>query len=240
MSAKHIAIIPARAGSKSIIDKNLVKIQDRSLIRIAIDQAMGSKIFSHVLLSTDIPKMRIDLEGITHSNAMTAFEVVNRPKELCTDDALMMDVVKHAMKHLGNFYEYVWLLQPTAPFRRKEDFENIKKIMEEGYYDSVISFKPVHEHPSRMYTMKQDEDDHVKAFKLNKSTGFQNKQELSGVYIRSGNFYVSKRELLLEHSSFENKPIYPFGVTRIKGTNIDSEEDLVLAKHWVSKGTIKV
>ena len=50
MSRKILAVIPARSGSKSIKNKNLIKINNQTLISIAVSKAVKSKLFSKVLI----------------------------------------------------------------------------------------------------------------------------------------------------------------------------------------------
>ena len=45
---KFIALIPARSGSKGLKNKNLLKIGNRTLVEIAIDNALSSKLISKV------------------------------------------------------------------------------------------------------------------------------------------------------------------------------------------------
>ena len=52
-----IAFIPARKGSKSIKNKNLKLINKKSLVELTIDQAIKSKIFKRVILSSDSKKI---------------------------------------------------------------------------------------------------------------------------------------------------------------------------------------
>ena len=52
-----IAFIPARKGSKSIKNKNLKSINKKSLVEITIDQALKSKIFKKIILSSDSNKI---------------------------------------------------------------------------------------------------------------------------------------------------------------------------------------
>ena len=54
---KVIAIIPARGNSKSIKNKNLIKIKNRSLIEIINIEAKKSKIFDNIICSTDSKKI---------------------------------------------------------------------------------------------------------------------------------------------------------------------------------------
>ena len=53
MSNKILAVIPARSGSKSIKNKNLLKINNQTLISIAVKKAVKSKLFDKVIISTD-------------------------------------------------------------------------------------------------------------------------------------------------------------------------------------------
>ena len=48
-----LGIIPARSGSKGVKDKNIKKINNKTLIEIAYLKAKKSKIFSDILVSTD-------------------------------------------------------------------------------------------------------------------------------------------------------------------------------------------
>ena len=57
MNNNLIAFIPARKGSKSIKNKNLKLINKKSLVEITIDQAIKSKIFKRVILSSDSKKI---------------------------------------------------------------------------------------------------------------------------------------------------------------------------------------
>lgn len=244
MSARHVCIIPARAGSKSIPNKNLIKLPDNrgeTLVRIAINSAMQSGIFSHVLLTTDIPKQKIYLDDVRHgANAMTKFEYLKRPGNLCMEKSLMIDVVQHAINYLGNAYEYVWLTQATSPIREKKDFEFIKRSIESGEFGCVISFKPKKEHHERSYTITKSEESGSFIAHPCKYSSYDNKQDLKATWERSGNFYVTTRELIKEHNRLENQPICCYPMTRAKGSNVDDSEDLALLKYHLNHGTVKI
>ena len=51
-----IAIIPARSGSKGILNKNIRKINNKPLIYYAINDARKNKLISKVVVSTDSQK----------------------------------------------------------------------------------------------------------------------------------------------------------------------------------------
>ena len=53
---KFVALIPARGGSKGIKNKNLVKINNKPIVDIAIDYAISSKLFSKLFCHQIIKK----------------------------------------------------------------------------------------------------------------------------------------------------------------------------------------
>ena len=67
-----LGIIPARGGSKSIPLKNIKLVNGKPLIEYTIEQALNSKIFDHIVVSTDsetiryiFPKGYIALNGVS-------------------------------------------------------------------------------------------------------------------------------------------------------------------------------
>ena len=53
----NIAIIPARAGSKRIKNKNIKIFKGKPMVAWTIIAAKKSKIFNHILVSTDSKKI---------------------------------------------------------------------------------------------------------------------------------------------------------------------------------------
>ena len=53
----NIAIIPARAGSKRIKNKNLKEFYGKPIIAWSIEEAIKSKCFDEVVVSTDSPSI---------------------------------------------------------------------------------------------------------------------------------------------------------------------------------------
>jgi CMP-N-acetylneuraminic acid synthetase len=256
MPARHIAIVPARSGSKSIKNKNLIKFSGKTLVRISCEQVCKAGFFDKLIVTSDYRRFQLEIDDLDTGIA-TKFRYVNRPKELATDEAEMIDVVKHALNYADGPYTYVWLIQPTSPFRHTEDFNKIKKVLEKGEHSACISVKPAKEHPNRMGTIKNEE------WFPNIHANFKNKQELKPYFIRSGNFYAAPKDNILKHNSFENKDFFKDEMkrtyayimggidqktataddylwSRIMGANIDDKEDYDLAKAAIKRGDFVV
>jgi len=223
---KNYAIIPARAGSKSIINKNLQKINGKSLVDKTIESALAVKFFNRIMLTTDI-------EDLHEQYKMSLkIEVLRRPDNLCTDEALMGHVLENLIARLNLERDsFVWLLQPTSPFRLDRHFYDIKAKLGDQY-SSIISVSDVEaSHPNRMYTIKGNN-----LYPL-RHNNFDNKQELKKIFIRNGCFYVFNVGEFLKNEAFYLKPCY--GYQMDGGVNIDSPKDLLLAKAIIKQGAYK-
>jgi len=110
-----IAIIPARSGSKSVVDKNIKELSGYPLIAYSIAVAQLSKIIKRVIVSTDSERYaKIALDY----GAEVPFI---RPAEYSKDDSTDRDFLIHAISWLEKKENYVpefWVhLRPTTPLR---------------------------------------------------------------------------------------------------------------------------
>ena len=72
---KPVCIIPARAGSKGVTNKNIRNIGGKPLIYYTIKSALESKIFSHVIVSTEDKKTAAPTmsDGCPHLPTIVSF-----------------------------------------------------------------------------------------------------------------------------------------------------------------------
>lgn len=220
------AIIPARAGSKGIKNKNLSTVEGIPLYERSIQHAIQLRKYFKVKIwvSTDIDEIL---------NKINDFDDVNfilRRKELSGDKVLTIDVVKDLIKSKnlpGD--EIALLLQPTSPFRDIDELNfAINFLVNEQKWNSIVSLSEVEgHHPFRMKRLVNDNCiDFI-------DQGFEDmrpRQNLPKVYIRSGNFYISFINKLLESNSLLPKPTK--GICHSdsnNGINIDNKYDLYLA-----------
>lgn len=87
----NAAIITARAGSKSIEDKNVYPVGGQPLIAYPIRAAREAQRIDRVFISTDGREIaRVGVE--------MGCEIIWRPEELCGDTVNHGDVIKHAVE----------------------------------------------------------------------------------------------------------------------------------------------
>lgn len=105
---KIIGLIPARKGSVTIKNKNIVPFHRKPLIQWSIDSIKESKLINESYISTDS-------EFIKKLAKKSNIKIINRPKYLANSTATTLSVLKHAVKYTKA--DIVVLLQATSPFR---------------------------------------------------------------------------------------------------------------------------
>lgn len=107
-----IAIVPARAGSKGIPGKNLLRVGGYSLVARAIRAAKGASLIDQVFVSTDGEDIAVEARNNNSG-------VIIRPAELSDDTASSESAIIHAIEAIakdGIRPEVVVFIQPTSPF----------------------------------------------------------------------------------------------------------------------------
>ena len=109
-----VAIIPARSGSKGLIDKNIASVGGHPLLAFSIIAARLAGIET-VILSTDSE------EYAAIGRQFGAETPFLRPAEFSTDTSSDLDFMKHAMVALQDSNDITaefWVhLRPTTPLR---------------------------------------------------------------------------------------------------------------------------
>ena len=162
-------------------------------------------------------------------------DVVMRPAEIAGDKTPMVDTLLHALRECeareGKQYDYVILLQPTAPMRSSEDVDEALRQLEASGADSVVSVYQVEDaHPSRMYHIT---DGQLDPFYEEPKGSLR--QDLPKVYHRNGAVYACKRELLVEKKVLWGGVMIPYIMPAERSANIDSPLDLEWAEYLLSK-----
>lgn len=116
---KIFAFIFARGGSKGIPNKNLIKINNISLLEHSIKIAKKINKINKIIVSSDSNKI------LNLSEKLGAIPL-QRPKKLSNDRAPEWEAWKHAVKNLSkkNHFDIFISLPTTAPLRKCVDINN--------------------------------------------------------------------------------------------------------------------
>lgn len=226
--SKVLAIIPARAGSKGIKDKNIIDLNGKPLIAHSIEAGLKSKYINKLVVSTDGEKIAKIAKDY---GAEVPFL---RPKHLATDTAKTIDCVIHCIEELkknGEEYDYVVLLQPTQPLRQPWHIDEAFELIIKRNEDSLVSISKVKDHPVLMRTI----DKSGYAINLLEGSSTKRRQEFPDFYKVNGAIYINKiNENLNYDTSFnDNKLVYI--MDEQYGVDIDDMLDVEIAKLLIKK-----
>lgn len=233
MSARVLAVIPARGGSKGVPRKNIVMLHGKPLLAYTIGPALAAQRLTHVVVSTE------DEEIARVARSLGAEVPFMRPAELASDEAKSLPVVQHAVRMMeareGRPYDVVVLLQPTTPLRTAADIDaGIEKLLATGG-DSVVSVVDVGgHHPFRMKRVLED------GRLINYiDQGFEDmrpRQVLPPAYLRSGDLYIARRDVVMEQDTMVGRNCYAYIIPPERAVNIDTRFDLMLAEDLLTQG----
>lgn len=207
-----IAVIPARAGSKGVPNKNIRFLNGKPLIAYAIENALASSYINRVIVSTDSPEVKIIAKQL-------GAEVRERGAELCGDavtlDAVIFDAVKDVV------CDYVVTMQPTSPTLTVETLDAAIKLSIAGDYDTVIAAR---NRPHLAWT-KDAEGNVVPAYKER-----LNRQYLPPYYGETGAFVIAKRSVVTEKTRIGIK-VTIYDIPEAESIDIDDYNDLLVVEH---------
>jgi len=226
-----LAIIPARAGSKRLPDKNILTLSGKPLIAWTIEAGLKSKHLDEVMVSTDGKKI---MEISKKYGAEIPFQ---RPAYLADDNATSIDVVIHTINFYKNDlkrkFDYIVLLQPTSPLRNSTDIDNSIEFLLQKEADAVISVCKTEHSP--LWTNILPPNLSMEKF-LKEDIKEHQSRDLPDYYRLNGAIYICKTEkVLLEKTLFLNKNIYAFIMEQEKSTDIDTELDFKFAEFLIKR-----
>lgn len=217
--SRVVALVPARAGSKGIVQKNLRRVGDRSLLQWAIATAAGVSEIDRCVVSTDGAE-------IAEQARLAGADVHPRPADLSSDRSPVLDTVRDVIRWLGEGYHQMVLLEPTSPFRRPEDVRRCLRALAEGA-DSAATFTEASLHPHRAFRL---DGDTPRPF-LDGAVPWRPRQSLTPpAYQLTGGAYAFRTDRLPEDAAsvlFGN--IAAVVVPRSTAIDIDDATDLELA-----------
>ncbi|MAH06455.1 MAG: pseudaminic acid cytidylyltransferase [Alphaproteobacteria bacterium] len=222
---KSIAIIPARGGSKRIPRKNIYNICGKPMLAWPIEQAIKSKLFSAVIVSTD------DTE-IAQVAEQYGARAIMRPAELATDTAEEIDAYEHVLQTLHNerkiYPKYFCGVYPTAILIKDEDLIAGFEKFSDNNADVVMSVSEYAIHP-------------YKALVRNIETGFLEmvypvecntlrSQEYPLYTASNGTFYWFNVTSFLKEKNYYPERLDQYILPRTRAVDVDVLEDLDIAQ----------
>lgn len=204
---KILAVIPARAGSKGIPNKNIRIICGHPLIYYSIKNALDSEYITDVIISTDSPEVRI-----IATQMGTKYKW--RDKSLC-GDAVTLDSVVYDAIPKEEQWDYVVTMQPTSPTLKVETLDAAIKYTIDCNLDTCISaFNAPH--------LSWREENGRKVPNYEKRL---NRQYLPSNYLETGAFVISKAAVVTPQTRIGER-VDVYEVSENEAQDVDNFNDL--------------
>ena len=230
-----VALIPARAGSKRVKDKNIRPLGGHPVLAYTIAAAVGSGVFDAVVVSTDSERYA---EIARHYGAEVPFL---RPPELSGERSPDIEFVEHTLRTLaeqGRPYDCFSILRPTSPFRKPETIRRAWEtfLAAEGV-DSLRAVEKCKQHPGKMWVVRGE-----RMFPLlplgppEQPWHSSQYPTLPVVYVQNASLEIAWTRVVLQGRTIAGDVLVPFFTHGDEGYDVNDVADWVYAEYLVSAG----
>jgi CMP-N-acetylneuraminic acid synthetase len=220
---KPLCVIPARAGSKRLIGKNLAELDGKPLLAYTILAALKSGIFHTVYVSTEDPQIA------EVAKAHGADVPYIRPVELAQDTITNVAVSLHMLEFLANIgidHDVVYCLQPTSPLRSEDHISGAWETFSAGNYDSLVSITNIDPHYFHWAMVEKGE---------NWRMYFEDKfltvrQQLPPVYRPNGAIKIASVDTLRCRNAFFGERLGAYRMPEMASIHVVNKLDIILCE----------
>lgn len=210
-----LAVIPARAGSKGIPNKNIRMVGSKPLIYYSINNAMKSKYITDVIVTTDS-------EQVKDIASQMGVKYKSRDSNLCGDDVTLDSVIEDAIPD-NKKWDYIVTMQPTSPTLRVETLDSAIEYTIKYDLDTVISAINA---PHLSWGVRDGK-------KVPNYEKRLNRQYLPPCYMETGAFVISKAKVVTKDTRIGNK-VDVFELPENESLDIDTFSDLQNAEMMIN------
>lgn len=221
----NIAIIPARAGSKRITNKNIRDFLGVPIIIRVISLLAESKCFDRIIVSTDSTEIA---ELVIRNGGEVPFM---RPQHIADDFASTRDVILHAIQeiHLDNESDInICCVYPTSIMLKKEDLIKAFELNQLRAWNYVFAAYRPNSSPFRMFS-RNFRDGCQMIFP--QYYEFRS-QDLPEAFADAGLFYIGSINTWKSDSYFFSPKSTFVEIPEKRAVDINEPEDWKLAEYY--------
>ena len=226
--ASHIAIIPARSGSKGLPHKNIKPLCGQPLLAYTIQAAQKSQLYDEIFVSTDSE------EYAAIARSYHASVPFLRDESLAGDLSSSWDVVKHDLSRyqaLGREFDCITLLQPTSPLRTSDDLRGAFALMQSKHAKGIVSVTEAEHSPLLCNTLPSNHcmNHFIDSCKIGA------RQTLDTYYRINGAIYMLDTNYLFHHNNFYTGDCFAYVMPKERSIDIDDLYDFTMAEALLTK-----
>jgi len=228
---KILCTICARSGSKNLKNKNFKKINNKLLIEHTIEQAIKSKLYKKIILSSD--DKRIYKIGKKYNLDVWFL----RPKKLSNDMSPKIPVIIHALLEAEDFFktkfDIIHDLDVTSPLRKISDIIKAHQVFVKENSNNLVSGCIARKNP--YFNMVEINKNNKLYISKGKNNSFIRRQDAPKVYELNASIYIWKRKFLLSNSNLLNNKTSFFEMPQERSIDIDSKFEWKIVESIIKK-----
>lgn len=234
-----VGLIPARAGSKRVPDKNIRPLAGHPVMAYTIAAALQSKIFSDVIVSTDSEQYA---DIARYYGAEVPFL---RPAELAGDVSPDIEWLEYTLKKLkedGRKYDCFSILRPTNPFRLPETIQRAwQAFLEEEGVDSLRAVEKCQQHPGKMWIVRGKRMMPLLPLSPPEQPWHSSQyQFLPEVYVQNASLEIAWTRVVFEERTIAGNVLMPFFTENYEGFDVNNPYDWSRAEYLVKNERVRL
>ena len=234
-----VALIPARAGSKRLPDKNIRPLAGHPLIAYTISAALQSEVFSAVIVSTD-SELYSDIAKYYGAEVPYL-----RPAEFAGDLSPDIEWVEYTLNRLqqnSREYDCFSILRPTSPFRLPETIRRAWRAFnnEEGI-DSLRAVEKCRQHPGKMWIVRGNRMVPLLPLGPPQQPWYSSQyQSLPEVHVQNASLEIAWSRVVFEERTIAGNVLMPFFTKGYEGFDLNSSYDWNIAEQLIQSGQARL
>ena len=222
-----VAFIFARGGSNGLPDKNIKLFSGKPLIAHTIINAIESKIFSDIVVSTD------NQEIAKISKKYGANVPFIRPSNLADDTSKELLSWKHAIQNYTNDIDCFVSLPCTSPLRNYQTVDKMINYYKTNTFDLVLGVTRSNHSPNFNMVVKNQEGIVNIINKTNKE--INRRQDAEKCYMITTYAYITSIDYIKNCSDLFTGKVGGFEIAKNESIDIDDEQDFDIASYIYNK-----
>jgi pseudaminic acid cytidylyltransferase len=221
---RRIAVIPARAGSKRLPEKNIRDFCGTPMLGHILKAARDSGLFEVIHVSTESARVAEVASAVGFAPEFP------RPADLAQDSTPILPVVRHAVEEYarrGRRFDVACLLYACAALVEPGDLRRASAMFEHlGGTKVVLSVTPFAVPIEWAYDLASD----ARMVALQPGMFKVRSQDLRRRYHDTGGFAFFPVTRLLDPAPHDDRDFHGFVLPRSRAVDIDDQEDWELAE----------
>jgi CMP-N-acetylneuraminic acid synthetase len=225
-----LILIPAKAASTRLKNKNMRLLGGKPLLQWAINSAKEAHLDADILISSESNEI---IQFALSQNVSAQ----QRPEKLAVDPAGVVDVALDLLTTLskaGKYYQTLIILLPTCPFRTASDIQQALKLFIEENAKFLMSVSEYSHTP--FAAMGLDDNSMLTPFfatYIGKKS-----QSMPKAYRANGAIHVLDIPAFQQEKSYYAQPLVGYVMPYERSIDIDNESDLKYAEFLLNEKSI--